>query len=92
MGRVEKFRQKRNLRHKYLFGTIFLSILLTAGILSVDCSSNYLLKGRSGIALAVLNNRDSYLEIVLMNQKFYVNTQYINRDIERAGKELQKLF
>ena len=92
MSRVEKFKQKRNLRQKYVSAALLFFFLLTAGILSVDYSINYLMSGRQGIALAILNNKTTSLEITFMNQKFYVNTQYINRDLNRVKDELQKLF
>lgn len=92
MSRVEKFKQKRNLRHKYVSAVLLFFLMLTAGILSVDYSTNYLVSGRHGIALIALNNKAASLEIVFMNQKLYVNTQYINSDLKKLKGELQKLF
>lgn len=92
MSRVEKFKQRRNLRQKYLSAAVLFFFLMTAGLLSVDYSTNYLMSGRQGIALAALNNKTTSLEITFMNQKLYVNTQYINRDLNRFRVELQKLF
>ena len=92
MSRVEKFKQKRNLKHKYITAALLFFFLLTAGILSVDYSTNYLVAGRQGIALAALNNKTTSLEIVFMNQKLYINTQYINRDLSRLKSKLQQLF
>lgn len=92
MSRVEKFKQKRNLRQKYVSAAFLFFFLLTAGILSVDYSTNYLVSGRHGIALIALNSKSASLEIVFMNQRLYVNTQYINRDLNKLKDEFQKLF
>ena len=92
MGRLEKYKQKRNLRLKYTMAALLFFFLLTAGILTVDYSTNYLINGQQGIALVAFNNKTSSLEIVLMNHKLYINTQYVNRDLDKLKSELQRLF
>ena len=92
MNRVEKFKQKRNTRQKSISAAALLLFLLTGGLLSVDYSNNYLMTGHRGIAFIAMYNKPSSLEIVFMNQSFYVNTQYINRDLNRLKNELHKSF
>lgn len=92
MNRLEKFRQKRNLKQKYMSAALLFLSLLIAGIMSVDYSINYLVSGRQGFAFATVNSKDNGLEIVFMNQRIYVNTQYIKRDLNKLKSELQGLL
>jgi len=89
LGRLEKFKLKRNLRHKYVIAALLFFSLLTAGVLSVDYSTNYLLNGRQGIAMVAFNNKEISMEIVFMNQKLYLNTQYIKRDLDKLKNVLK---
>ena len=88
MSRVEKYKLKRTHRQKYVSAALLFFFLLTAGILSVDLSTNYLMSGRQGIAFISLNSKPTSLEINFMNQKIYINTQYINRDLNKLKKIL----
>lgn len=63
-------------------------LLLTAGLLSVDYSTNFLINGQQGIALVAFNNNETNLEVAFMNKKLYINTQYVNRDLNRLKKWL----
>ena len=92
MGRMEKFKQKRNLRKKYVSAALLFFFMSTAGIFSVDYTTNYLMTGRQCISFVTMNSRETYLEIVLMNQRLYVNTQYINRDLNRLKTEIKRFF
>lgn len=92
MNRVERFRQRRILIKKYITAAAVCLFLLTAGILAVDRATNQLVSGGQGIALAAFDNSASSLKITLMNSKIYLNTRYINRDIERLREKLSGLF
>lgn len=92
MNRLEKFKQRRCLRKKYLSAAFVFFFILTAGLMSADYATNALMTGHQGIEFISFENRQTYLEIVLMNQKIYINTRYINRDTERLKNELIKLF
>ena len=88
MKRVEKYRQKRIARKRYFTALLILAVLLAAGILAVDCSTNYLVSGREGVALASLENRGDYLVITVMNHKFLINVKYISRDLKNLKKRI----
>jgi len=92
MGRVEKYRQLRNLRQRFILSAALFIILVTAGICAADYSINGLMMGGSGLNLMFVNDKGNYIEIVFMNQKLYINTQYISRDIGRLKQEAAKLF
>jgi hypothetical protein len=92
MDRVEKFRQARNLRQKYIFSAIVFMFLLTAGICVADYSVNGLMEGSKGLAIIAVKTNETDIEIEFMNQKLYINTQYINRDIGRLKHEVTNLF
>ena len=92
MNRLEKFKQRRCLRQKYLSAALISFFLLTAGFMLADYATNTLMTGHQGIEFISVENKQTYLEIILMNQKIYINTQYINRDAERFKNELVKAF
>jgi hypothetical protein len=92
MNRLEKFKQRRDLRKKYFLAAFLFLFFLTAGLFSADQATNSLMSGRQGIAFAEWISQPAYLEIVIMNQKIHINTQYINRDLKRLEGELRKLF
>jgi hypothetical protein len=88
LKRVEKYRQKRIARKRCITAVLMLAVLLAAGILAVDCSTNYLVSGRRGVALASLDNRGDCLVITVMNRKFSINTKYVNRDLQNLKKRI----
>jgi len=92
LGRLEKFKQKRNLRRKYFLAALLFFLLLTAGLLSVDYSTNFLINGQHGIAMVAFSNKEANLEVAFMNKKLYINTQYINRDLKKLKKRLEEVF
>lgn len=92
MNRLEKFKLKRCLRQKYLSAALIFLFLLTAGFMLADYETNTLITGHQGIEFISVENKQTYLEIILMNQKIFINTQYINRDAERFKNELVKAF
>ncbi len=92
LNRVERFRQRRILIKGYFTAAALSLFFLTTGILAVDRATNQLVSGRQGIALAAFDNNSSSLEITLMNRKIYLNTQYINRDMDYLRKKFSQLF
>lgn len=88
MNRLDKFKQKRTLRQKYLFAAFISVFILTSGMLTSDYQINTLMSGNRDIEMVSLVNKQTFLEITLFNRKILVNTQYINRDLKR----LQSLF
>lgn len=91
MSRVEKYRRKRIERKRYFAALLMLAFLLAAGILAVDCSTNRLVSGRGGVALASLDNRGDCLVITVMNHKFLINTKYVSRDLQNLKKRIDSL-
>ena len=92
LNRVERFRHRRVLIKGYITAALLSLFFLTTGILTVDRATNLLVSGCQGVALAGVDSSSSSLEITVMNQKIYLNTQYINRDIERLREKLRRLF
>ena len=92
MNRLDRFKQKRNLRQKYFTAAFLFLFLLTSGILLVDESTNFLLSGKHGIRFVELNQMENRLEIVVMNEKLYINTQYIQRDLKHLKDKLHELL
>jgi hypothetical protein len=92
MSRVEKYKQQRNLRHKYMLSILLFFSLLTAGICTADYSINSLLGDESRVNVIELKNNGTYLEFAVMNQKLYINTKYINRDLDKLKQGVSKLF
>jgi hypothetical protein len=88
LSRVEMYRTKRH-RRRMCFGAVLLfAFILTAGILTVDLVTNSLVCGQRRFSIAAFENRGSTLEITFMNRTFCINTEYLNRDLER----LRQLF
>ncbi len=92
MNRVERFRHRRFLIKGYITAALLSLFFLTTGILAVDRATNQLVSGRQGIALAAFESSESSLEITFMNRKIYLNTRYINRDMEHLREKLSQLF
>jgi hypothetical protein len=92
MGRLEKFRQARNIRHKYFLSAVIFLFLLVAGMVIADYSVNSLIEGDMGVSVFAVENSGKYIEITFMNQKLYVNTQYINRDLGKLKLQVARLF
>jgi len=92
LNRVERFRQRRILIKGYITAALLSLFFLTTGILAVDRATNRLVSGGQGVALAAFKSNGSSLEITLMNRKIYLNTQYINSDMEHLREKLSQLF
>ena len=92
MGRVEKFKQMRALRHKYFISVIIFVTLLTAGICVADYSVNSLLGVDGGLKVFSVNNSDNKLEIIFMNQQLHFNMEYLNKDMGKLRQFLADIF
>lgn len=92
MSRVEKFKQKRILRKRYISAALLFFFILISGIICVDYATNYFMNGNHGIAFTDVICKKEFVEIKFMNHKLYINTQYINRDMEKLKGKLQELF
>jgi hypothetical protein len=92
LSRVEKFRKKRSYRRRYILAVMLLFFILITGIWAVDSSTNYLMSGQYGIELINVESNPTYIKITFMNKKLYINTRYINRDLERLKSRLATLI
>lgn len=86
MNRLEKFRQIRQVKRKFLSIVFLCVFLLISGICIVDYSVNSLIRNNKNVGLIELKSSKSYIEVCLLNNKLYINTSYINRDIKRIRK------
>lgn len=91
MSRLEKYREIRITRKRYLLSVIIFLMLIIPGLCIVDYSVNSIMKGENRIdVLAIKNIKSQYIEITLMNRKHYINTVYLRRDYERFKKIILK--
>lgn len=88
--RLEIYRRKRIRRKKCFAAVTLIVLLLTGGILVVDRAVNGLVSGYDGLALASLECRGTSIEITLMNRTITINTEYLNRDMERIKRFFNK--
>ena len=92
MSRVEKYKQMRGLKQRYLISILLFMFLLVTGICIADSSINGLMAGGRGLNIFSVKNYGNSLEVVFMNKKVYLNTQYIQRDLENIRKEADKIL
>lgn len=92
MGRVERFRQLRLIRQRYFYSIMVFVIILTLGICAADYSVNNLLGGRKGLGFISLDNYGTYIEVGFMNQKVKIDTEYVNKDLDRIKQQAARLF
>lgn len=88
MSRVDRFRQYRYIRRKIAASFILFVLLMITGIFVADYSVNSILRNEKKINIVSIKAvKGNFIEISLMNQRIYINTRYINRDLKRI-KEL----
>lgn len=92
MNRLEKYRRIRTLRQRYMFSALLSLSLLSAGICTADYSINGLMAGKNGLNIVSVKNSGPLTEFAFMDQKLYINTQYIGRDFEKLKQGLGKLL
>lgn len=92
MGRVEKFRQLRNLRQKYVISILVFITLLTVGIFTADYSVNNLIGTERGLKIFNMSSSNNIFELVFMNQKIRFDLEYVNNDLEKLRQLLAGIF
>lgn len=92
MNRVERFRQLRKSRRKYILVVILFIMLVISGICIVDYSINSLMYDNNQIEVLSFRNSDNCFEISILKNKFYVNTTYMKRDYEKLKGLITGLF
>jgi hypothetical protein len=91
MGRLEKYREMRHLKHKYYYSVLLFAVLLVSGLFITDYATNKLMSDVGRLQIVYIKSADSRLEINLMNYKFYINTSYVNRDLRKLKNILSTL-
>jgi hypothetical protein len=92
MSRLEKYKQLRSLRQRYFISVLLFLFLLVTGICIADSSINGLMSGGSGLNLFSVKKYENSLELVFMNKKLYLNTQYIQHDLQNLRREADRLL
>jgi predicted small integral membrane protein len=80
MNRLERFRDMRRIRRKYAVSFFLCCLLLFSGICVADVSVNSLMKSENRIDIISFSSTGSFMEISLLNHKFYINISYVKRD------------
>jgi hypothetical protein len=82
MGRVEKFKEIRLLRRKYIFSFLLIVVVFVAGICFTDYSINSLMKNENRLSIVTYSlKNNSNIEISILNNKFYFDISYLKRDL-----------
>lgn len=92
MGRLHKFREIRVLRQKYFFSIFIFLTILSMGLCIADYSVNSLIGVQKGLKFFSMRNYESYLEVIFMNQKLDIDTEYINRDLKRLRAQAERII
>lgn len=92
MSRLENFRKER--RHKRIFKALLLSffVFLSLGMLSADYSLNSMKKAQGEISMVRVIKSGQYVEMSFLNNKLYLNTTYLERDMSNVKKYLMSVF
>jgi cell division septal protein FtsQ len=92
-SRVERFKEHRKIKRKYLLAALILLLLLVMGILVSDYSVNYLLKDDKHVNIVGIKSVDEYqYEISFLDYRLYITTKYISRDYEKLRNLVSSFF
>jgi hypothetical protein len=84
MSRVERFKEIRDRRRKYILSVSFVLIIMILGICTVDYSVNTILLDEKRLSLVTYQTLgEDELQISILNNKIPVNTTFIKRDFQR---------
>lgn len=93
MGRLERFREARIQRKRYILSAVLIAVLFLSGVCIADYSVNSLLKNEKRIDILTMQKINNYyFEINFLNQKLFINTTYIKRDFENFKGLVKQLF
>jgi len=93
VGRVEKFKEARMTKFKFVSSITLFFIVLFIGIIAVDYSLNSIVINSSSInVLKIEKVSENKLEIDFANKKYNLNTTYINRDLNRLKQKLSQML
>ncbi len=93
MNRVERLKEKKTHKRKYVcLAILFFSVVFT-GICTADYSINSLMNNQKCIKIFTYRNYgESSFEISVMNKKVHFNTKYIERDINKIKSKFSGLM
>lgn len=93
MSRVERLKEKKSYRRKYVgLAVLFFSVVF-AGICAADYSVNSLMTNQKCIKIISFRNyAESSFEISIMDKKVHFNTKYIEKDIKNIKNKISGLM
>jgi len=83
MNRLERYKNERLTRRKYFFSLLFIFTLLVSGLCIADASIKSVIGEETGPVLFSVTNHQDYIKFEIMNREFYLNTEYISRDLKK---------
>lgn len=86
MNRVEKFRKIRIQRRKYFSSFFLFLVILWAGAFVADYSGGMLMGNETRSGIVAFTNTGSYLEISVLNEKVFINTERLSKDLSNMKK------
>ncbi len=92
MGRVEKFRQIRTLRQKYILAAFVFITLLAVGFYTADHSVSNLIGVDQGLKIFHVVNNDNRVQVVFMNQRIELDLEYVSHDLEKVKQFFAGIF
>lgn len=93
MGRLERFKEIRVTRRRYILSILIFLMLMIPGICISDYSINSILRNEKRIeVVGVRNINNSYIELDLLKRKYYINIKYLFRDYENVRKRIMGIF
>ena len=92
MNRVERFKEVRKLKRKYMLVVLFLILFMISGICIADYSINNLMYDDNHIEVISIHNSGAYLEISILKSKIYINTTSMKKDYEKVKGLITGLF
>ncbi len=92
MNRVDRLREKKSHKRKYVSLVLFFLSVVFIGICTADYSINSLMMNQKCIkVISFKNNGGSVFEISLMNKKIHFNIKYIEKDIQNLRNRISDI-
>lgn len=89
MGRLEKFREARQSKRKYVFAFFLFFFLILPGLYIADYSTNTLMKNQNHAGIVSFKKlSDTYFELDILDKKIHINTIFVSRDFQNLKKKI----
>ncbi|MDP4091871.1 MAG: hypothetical protein Q8920_00750 [Bacillota bacterium] len=93
MSRLEKYKEKRKRKRRYIISLIFVLTLFITGIFVADYSVNYMISGEKKTGVFNVQSRDgTHTDIIIFDRKLTLNTYYLQRDYKNLIKFIKNIF